>query len=114
MLSDISLNLKTRMVIILGSFALLITLSIGAVALNIMSDTLEQQMGQQALSTARAVAKLPQIRQGLMDNDSRQIQPLVEEIRASVGARFIVVGDSQGIRYAHPVPNRIGKKMVDD
>ncbi|MAC47223.1 MAG: histidine kinase [Oceanospirillum sp.] len=112
MLSDISLNLKTRMVIILGSFALLITLSIGAVALNIMSDTLEQQMGQQALSTARAVAKLPQIRQGLMDNDSRQIQPLVEEIRASVGARFIVVGDSQGIRYAHPVPNRIGKKMV--
>lgn len=112
MLLGVSLNLKTRMVIILGSFALLITLSIGAVALNIMSDTLEQQMGQQALSTARAVAKLPQIRQGLMEKDSRKIQQLVEEIRASVGARFIVVGDSQGIRYAHPVPNRIGKKMV--
>ncbi len=106
------LNLQTRMVMILGSFALLITLSIGGVALNIMSDTLEQQMGQQALSTARAVAKLPQIREGLVEKDSRKIQALVEEIRSSVGARFIVVGDTQGIRYAHPIPNRIGKKMV--
>lgn len=107
-----ALNLQTRMVVILGSFALLITLSIGGVALNIMSDTLEQQMGQQALSTARAVAKLPQIREGLVERDSRKIQALVEEIRSSVGARFIVVGDTQGIRYAHPIPNRIGKKMV--
>lgn len=112
LLKKMTLTLQTRMVIILGSFALLITMSIGAVALNIMSDTLEQQIGQQALSAARAVARLPQIRQGLEEKDSRKIQRLAEEIRASIGARFIVVGDIHEIRYAHPVPDRIGRKMV--
>ncbi len=40
------------------------------------------------------------------------IQPTVERIRKEVGAEFIVVGNKEGIRYSHPVPERIGKKMV--
>lgn len=106
------LNLQARMLILLGGFALLLTLAMGAVSLNFIARTLEAQMGQQALDVARAVARLPQIREGLEQGDSRKIQPLVEEIRSAIGARFIVVGDEQGVRYAHPLPDRIGKKMV--
>ena len=106
------LNLQARMLILLGGFALLLTLAMGAVSLNFIASTLETQMGQQALDVARAVARLPQIREGLEEEDSRKIQPLVEEIRSATGARFIVVGDENGVRYAHPIPDRIGKKMV--
>jgi len=106
------LNLQARMLILLGGFALLLTLAMGAVSLNFLATTLETQMGQQALDVARAVSRLPQIREGLEQEDSRKIQPMVEEIRSAIGARFIVVGDEQGVRYAHPLPDRIGKKMV--
>ncbi len=106
------LNLQARMLILLGGFALLLTLAMGAVSLNFLAATLETQMGQQALDVARAVARLPQIREGLEQGDSRKIQPMVEEIRSAIGARFIVVGDAEGVRYAHPLPDRIGKKMV--
>ncbi|MFG1491706.1 hypothetical protein ABMA58_20820, partial [Oceanospirillum sp. HFRX-1_2] len=56
------LNLQARMLILLGGFALLLTLAMGAVSLNFIASTLETQMGQQALDVARAVARLPQIR----------------------------------------------------
>lgn len=106
------LNLQARMLILLGGFALLLTLVMGAVSLNFLATTLEAQMGQQALDVARAVSRLPQIREGLEEKDSRKIQRVVEQIRSAIGARFIVVGDENGVRYAHPVPDRIGKKMV--
>ena len=106
------LNLQARMLILLGGFALLLTLTMGTVSLNFIAQTLETQMGQQALDVARAVARLPQIQEGLEEKDSRKIQPLVEEVRSAIGARFIVVGDENGVRFAHPLPDRIGKKMV--
>ncbi|SEG26009.1 PAS domain S-box-containing protein [Oleiphilus messinensis] len=106
------LNLQARMLILLGGFALLLTLTMGTISLNFIAQTLETQMGQQALDVARAVARLPQIQEGLEENDSRKIQPLVEEVRSAIGARFIVVGDENGVRFAHPLPDRIGKKMV--
>ena len=33
-------------------------------------------------------------------------------MRKATGAKFVVVGDHEGKRYSHPVPERIGKFMV--
>ena len=41
-----------------------------------------------------------------------QIQPLAELLRSQTRARFIVVGDREGIRFSHPIPERIGQKRV--
>jgi len=56
---------------------------------------------------------MPEIKRAFHDRDPAQtIQPFVEKIRKKTGAEFIVVGNKKGIRYSHPIPERIGKKMV--
>ncbi|MCP5762683.1 two-component system sensor histidine kinase DcuS, partial [Klebsiella pneumoniae] len=46
------------------------------------------------------------------ENPSRWIQPIAENVRLQSDAEFVVVGNREGIRYAHPLPDRIGKEMV--
>ncbi|MFE3286477.1 PAS domain-containing protein, partial [Streptomyces sp. NPDC059233] len=40
------------------------------------------------------------------------LQPLAEETRKAAKVDFIVVMDTNGIRYSHPKPDRIGKRFV--
>ena len=40
------------------------------------------------------------------------INPLMNRLRTQVGADFIVVGNRAGIRFSHPLPERIGQPMV--
>nr|WP_316047408.1 PAS domain-containing protein [Planococcus glaciei] len=35
-------------------------------------------------------------------------------MRQQTGAEYVVIGNTEGIRYTHPVEERIGKKMVGD
>ena len=73
---------------------------------------LEERIGEQALQLSRVISTLPQIRQGLVKRDAKQIQAFAEAIRLETDARFIVVGDLDGIRFSHPIVERIGKKRV--
>jgi len=40
------------------------------------------------------------------------VQSIVEDLRLATDASFISIGDAQGVRLAHPKPERIGKPMV--
>ncbi|MET9085608.1 SpoIIE family protein phosphatase [Streptomyces sp. NPDC004237] len=42
------------------------------------------------------------------------LQPKAEAARRATGVDFIVVMNTDGIRYTHPKPDRIGKKFVGD
>ena len=42
------------------------------------------------------------------------LQPRAEAARKATGVDFIVVMNTDGIRYTHPKPDRIGKKFVGD
>jgi sensor histidine kinase regulating citrate/malate metabolism len=78
-----------------------------------VSGIVQEQMGQRALQTAIAVAEMPEIRTRLAAEDqSGGIQTLAEDLRRKVGAEYIVVADRNGVRYSHPVPERIGKTFV--
>ena len=56
---------------------------------------------------------MPQIVNAFSSPDpSAIIQPLAERVRQETGARYVVVGNAQSIRYSHPVPERIGQPMV--
>ncbi len=105
-------RLTTRLMLTFVFIVLLQAIVSGGFTLHYIEVILEQRIGEQALQLSRVVSNLPQIRQGLLDRDSRQIQPLAESIRAQTDARFIVVGDLQGIRYSHPIAERIGKQRV--
>ncbi len=86
----------------------------GVFSLKFISSILETQMGSRALKVSQTVALIPDIRRDLEKGDIEQssIQTIVEKIRKTTGAQFIVVGDKNGKRYSHPVPERIGNFMV--
>ncbi|TDL31998.1 sensor histidine kinase [Jeotgalibacillus sp. S-D1] len=70
-------------------------------------------VGEQALTTAMAVAEIPEVKRILASNESASdLHPFIERIRERSGAEFIVIGDTEGIRYTHPQPEKIGQAMV--
>jgi two-component system CitB family sensor kinase len=105
-------RLQTRLMLTLIFVVLLQAIISGSFTLHYIKVVLEDRIGDQALQLSRVVSALPQIRQGLLDHDVDQIQPLAEAIRQETDARFIVVGDLEGIRFSHPIVERIGKKRV--
>lgn len=108
------LRLQTRLMF---AFALVVLIQAGitgAFTHGYIQLIMEERIGEQALQLSKVVSNLPQIRQGLDQGDVSQVQPLAELIRAETDARFIVVGDREGIRYSHPIPDRIGQKRVGD
>ncbi|MCP4188030.1 MAG: sensor histidine kinase [Gammaproteobacteria bacterium] len=105
-------RLTTRLMLLLIFMMLLQASVSGSFTLHYIEVILEERIGDQALQLSQVVSSLPQIRQGLIARDSNQIQPLAESIREQTDARFIVVGDLDGIRYSHPIVERIGQKRV--
>src|SRR5699024_11027569 len=75
----------------------------------------EGQIGERALSIAVTTAERPDIIAGFgSENPSDVLQSIAMSIQSRTGAEYVVIGDKEGIRYEHPVVERIGKKMVGD
>jgi sensor histidine kinase regulating citrate/malate metabolism len=106
-------RLKTKLILFIISLVLFQVILIGIVSINVISDITEEQIGRRALKVSQAVSLVPEIRDNLMKKDpERRIQEIAETIRKTTGAEFIVVGDRQGRRYSHPLPERLGFYMV--
>jgi len=106
------LKLRTRLLLVLASIVLIQAVISGSFTLHYIKLVLEERIGEQALQLSRVVSELPQVRQGLVDKNPEVVQRFAEMVREQTTARFIVVGDRDGIRYSHPLPERIGKKRV--
>jgi two-component system CitB family sensor kinase len=92
------------------------TVVLGALAsYALVSAQIDEQYKQRALAIGHAVAATPDIVEAMSDPDPpKTIQPIAEAIRRSVGASFIVVANKDGIRYSHPNPENIGKRVSTD
>jgi sensor histidine kinase regulating citrate/malate metabolism len=113
--SKINFGLKSRMILVICSLVIGMLLCIGILANHFISETLEDQIGKRALGVARTVALIPELREAFKTEDPASIiQPIVEPIREATGAEFIVVGNIESVRYSHPLPDRLGKRMVGD
>jgi len=78
-------------------------------------NTLEDQIGQRALRVAQSVANIPELQSAFqLENPASNIQEIVTPIQEDTEAEFIVVGNKEGIRYAHPNESQLGKKMVGE
>ncbi|QRG70638.1 sensor histidine kinase [Brevibacillus choshinensis] len=111
--TKIRLSLQTRMIALFTFVIILIIGSMGAVFSSIIGSSIEEQLGKKALSVAKVVANDPELRHAFTTaNPSLLIQPIAENIRKQTDAEFVVVGNREGIRYSHPLPDRIGKSMV--
>lgn len=107
------LTLQSRMIILLTGLIVGIISVVGMIFYTIIANTIEDQVGKRALHVAKIVANMPQVRGAFQTIDpSAILQPIAENVRIQTEAEFVVIGDKNGIRYTHPVADRIGKSMV--
>ncbi|WP_436837088.1 ATP-binding protein [Planococcus shixiaomingii] len=80
-----------------------------------ISGAIEKQVGERALDIAETTAERQDVREAFkLPDPSIALQPIAEKIRIQTGAEYVVIGNKEGIRYSHPLEDRIGQKMVGD
>ncbi|MFI5527210.1 SpoIIE family protein phosphatase [Kitasatospora sp. NPDC051853] len=68
---------------------------------------------QRSLAVAETFANAPGLAEALRSPDpTALLQPRAEAARIGSGVDFVVVLDTDAVRYTHPMPDRIGKKFV--
>lgn len=108
-------SLQSRIFSFGAAFVSLVAIIIGVSFYFIVSDAIERQIGERALNIAKTTANRPDIIKGFDAVDPPEaLQPIATSIEESTGAEYVVIGNKDGIRYAHPVKERIGQKMVGD
>ncbi|MFJ8360851.1 SpoIIE family protein phosphatase [Streptomyces sp. NPDC093984] len=91
---------------------LLVVAAVAALLLQVRHDT-TQEARNRSLAVAEAFANAPGTVQALGSPDPTAVlQPRAEAARKATKVDFIVVMNTDGIRYTHPRPDRIGKKFV--
>jgi two-component system CitB family sensor kinase len=103
-------------ILLLQVAIIVLTVSAGfAVSLWQTRKQIDHDKGRQSLAIARSVASMPVVRQAFaLPHPERVIQPLAEQIRHRTHAAFIVVANKRGIRYSHPDPSKVGKRISTD
>ncbi|MFF3766120.1 SpoIIE family protein phosphatase [Streptomyces sp. NPDC001922] len=91
---------------------LLVVAAVVALVLQSRHDT-GREARNRSVAVAQSYANAPGIKAALARRDpSAVLQPLTEVGRKAAGVDFIVIMDTNGIRYTHPIPDRIGKRFV--
>jgi two-component system CitB family sensor kinase len=110
-LSKLSSQILLFQVLILGG-TLLVALVIAVWALQ---TRLDQDYQRRALGIARTVAATPEIARAVAAGDrSGIVQRRAEAVRRATGVTFVVVADRRGIRYSHPRPENVGRRVSTD
>jgi len=87
----------------------------GALAAQLQTEKIRETYAGRVLTIARSLAALPEVRAAYRSADPAAVlQPLAEQVRASAGAEFVVFTDDRGIRYSHPDPAKIGRRVSTD
>lgn len=81
----------------------------------VMAHSVQKEIGERALNIAETTAQHPDVIAALkLETSTPEIQQLALAIQEEVEAEYVVIGDENSIRYAHPVAERIGERMVGD
>ncbi|WP_330337261.1 SpoIIE family protein phosphatase [Streptomyces sp. NBC_00557] len=92
--------------------AALVLCAVVALVLQSQRDT-GTEARRRSIAVAQTFAHSPGILQALKAPHPTQIlQPLTEAGRKTAGVDFIVVMNTHGIRYTHPIPSKIGHRFV--
>ncbi len=104
--------------ILASVLAILVATAVVGFALDTLSRRSEllHEYQRRALVIAQTFAAIPSIREALYRHDAadrRLIQSLAQEVKAQTGASYVVVINRHGIRFSHPDPKLIGKKVAE-
>ncbi|MET7917475.1 SpoIIE family protein phosphatase [Streptomyces avermitilis] len=91
---------------------LLVAAAVAAMVLEAARDAV-QQARRDSIVAAQSFASAPGMVEALRGpHPTAVLQPRAEEARKKAGVDFLVVMNTQGIRYTYPYPREIGKKFV--
>lgn len=91
---------------------LLVAVAVTELVLQARHDSTTEARNR-SLAVAETFANSPGLIAALNSPDPTAVlQPRAEAARKGSGVDFVVVMDTDGIRYTHPKPDRIGKKFV--
>ncbi|MEV8592743.1 SpoIIE family protein phosphatase [Streptomyces sp. NPDC052012] len=91
---------------------LLVVAAVVALVLQVRRDS-TQEARNRSLAVAETFANSPGIVEALDAPDPTAVlQPRAEAVRKQAKVDFVVVMNTEGIRYTHPRPDRIGRKFV--
>ncbi|MEU1706988.1 SpoIIE family protein phosphatase [Streptomyces sp. NPDC005706] len=91
---------------------LLVVSAVVAQVLQVRHDS-DQEARNRSLAVAESFANAPGTAAALRAPDPTAVlQPRAEATRKATGVDFVVVMSTDGTRYTHPKPDRIGKKFV--
>ncbi|MGK5498639.1 ATP-binding protein [Streptomyces sp. URMC 125] len=85
--------------------------------LALFSDELDEQAMRRALAIARTTAAEPRFAEGVRTtppSPGGPVQAAAERIRRASGAGYVVVMDRRGVRWSHPEPDRVGRRVSTD
>jgi two-component system, CitB family, sensor kinase len=89
-----------------------VTLLLGSIEVAFLQRSVRQDLGTRALGISRLVASVPQvIAAAELGRPDAALNSYINALHTQVGADYIVVGNAQGVRLAHPLPERLGKPM---
>ncbi|KKI84853.1 sensor histidine kinase [Shouchella clausii] len=77
-----------------------------------IEEEIEQNQTEKAQQLARAVALMPVVQQALVEKETEPVQQYVETFMGQADVQFVVIIDMDGIRYAHPDREKVGKAFV--
>lgn len=107
------ISIRWHVLLMVGSLVGIMLIVQGAYLNARKAEIIGEQIGLRALGVARSVAVIPELVAAFTHDDPASIiQPLAERIRVETGAEYVVVGNHEGLRYSHPLPERLGLPMV--
>jgi len=108
-------SLRTQLLVLQMLIVLTTVCLVGVVAARMQAAQIRESYQDQMIGVAQSVATLPSVVEAFdSDEPSDTIQPIAELIRQASGVTYVVVTDDQGIRYSHPNPDQIGKRVSTD
>ncbi|MFC0458597.1 ATP-binding protein [Arthrobacter liuii] len=102
--------------ILLASLSLLVfTVALGGFLFSMISNqTLDQQYQLRALGIATTAAQMSEVRSALAAGDpGHVIDGIAHQVMAAAQPDYVVVSDKEGMRFSHPDPALIGRRLEE-
>lgn len=109
------MTLRAQLLMLQVVIVLVLVCTTGFVASTLQERQLRDAYIDRMTGVAQSVARLPAILDAYDDEDpSATIQPIAEVIREASEVTYVVVTDENGVRYSHPDPEQIGRRVSTD
>lgn len=106
------MKLQYKMTLFFVLILAIVIWTIGFFGLKNYDNSMEVQMGNNAMDIAVTLASMEKIQNNLAIKDYHAVQEVVEGIRVNTRFQYIIVIDMEGIKYSYPTTYGLGKPYI--